>query len=273
MSKKQIQHLHYGSFNNVPLVRLIHVYDVSSHLNSVRNPKQYNLSVELQDKYRDSSPIYIMELPLQDITFFDFIIELKNLLILQNTSANFEDLNICSILMGLYYYDSLIDPSTNLMRTYASCDYIPQTNTFFVNIDAQMCALPSSRLKSFATQDNYRYPHDSYSNITNLELNIALQDIINSDLFSLYLQGEDINDPNVRTFNNFLKLFYSKLAHNNISLCPFENIIELWGGRHSTKNQDEFLDLFRQCDNMQKFQLYFTLAEGHRKLTYEKILQ
>jgi hypothetical protein len=239
-----------------PVQKIIHVYDISSNLASDRNSKQYKLSHELQDRYVDKSPVYILEFPIDsNITYFDFMIELKNLLILQNPI--FSDLNIRLILEGLYSPNPVT--SDNLMLTYAPGNIIPPTNIFFVNIDKKM--FPFSQLRNFVSLADD-------ANSPNFKLSIALQEEYNKDSLSLYLQGEDINNPNTRTFENFIKLFYSPLNNNVRSLCPFEYILENWGFRSNIKNPEEFLDFFRECDYVQSFQLYLQLAQGHPGLRF-----
>ena len=229
-----------------PVQKIIHVYDLSKHLTGLRNSSTFTLSQDFKVDLANRSPLYVLVLNNRNITYFDFIIQLKNQLILQN--AILTDFSIRNILVGLYPLDSVDDPSANLMRTYAASDNIPDTNTFFVNIDMVVSKFPFARLDNYVPSQEHTKLYDNL--------------LSNDYKSSIYLQGEDITNPNNRTLEKFIKLFYSRLDNNIATLCPFEIIIDLWSDRaddHDAVDEDNFLNLFINCDFLQRFVLYFQL--------------
>ena len=272
MPKKQVPSLIFGGV----AMPLITVYNITGQI-----PKTEILDHQLQQQCIANATFantFTIDLNNQNKTYFNFLLKIKEFL---NQNLNIR------VAISHLWGRSRDQSSMNLMNNYIPSDNIPPLNIFFINIQQTFFSYLSNIPLALDDSHNeynlhmverlrrpanvyWQHPFDSSREYSNEYLRGMLLD--RDDLTIQYLQGENINQPNVRLFENFIRLFYSPMNNMHIDLCPFEYIDKIWTdlqNQDGTIDIEDFIYLFIECDAIQNFKLYFTLLPVNQREIYE----
>jgi hypothetical protein len=245
----------------------------------------FSFSPELQQQIingANADNTYTLDIQGNDITLFNFTLALKELL---DINPNLNVQRVTQI-----FTNTPNENSRELSEFLLPPDNIPQSNIFFVQViprndgDDIYGLMPNPyRADSPANLEflgkiiapAYLYWHHPRL-LSREETNEYWLYELRFNRFNeldVYKQGVDLTQPNVKTLENFLRLFYSPLWHPcGHRVCPFEYVASLWQDYLSddgTMNDDDFLSLFAVCDSLQMFRLYFKLLPEARRPLYQ----
>ena len=202
-----------------PLGRIITLYRC---FDSQRGPQE--LSPQLQQQIINAATVantYTLNIGQADITFFNFLLGIK-----QFIDPN---LNVRVAIQIWANNPNVNSPLiNNLMRP---SDNIPQSNIFFIKVAASdtifsLRVIPNLHTGDFPLQVHrnrklrpaslyWNHPENMSREYSNYDLCETLY-ANNFNQTNIYLQGLDLSQPNVKTLENFVRLFYSLLGNSHL---------------------------------------------------------